>query len=64
MAKKKAPNIKLPQITILPSGQAHTRVMINGERISITKNTVEECAAEYVALKHGAKEAEKRKKDR
>lgn len=64
MAKKKAPKIKLPQITILPSGQAHTRVMINGERISITKNTVEECAAEYVALKHGAKEAEKRKKDR
>lgn len=61
MKKKKQP-IRLPKITILPSGSAFTRVTINGERISITKPTEEECIAEYIALKHGAKEAEKRPK--
>ena len=62
--KKKKSGIRLPQITILPSGAAHTRVLINGERISITKDTPEECIAEYLALKHGVKEAAQRKKHR
>lgn len=60
--KKKAPNITLPQITILPSGAAHTRVLINGERFSITRDTEEEAIAEYIALKYGAKEAAKKVK--
>lgn len=58
--RKKEPNIRLPKITILPSGSAHTMVMINGRAISITKPTEEECIAEYVALKYGAKKAEER----
>ena len=62
MKKRKAPNIRLPKIEILPSGAAHTRVLINGERISITKDTSEECIAEYLALKHGVKEAAEKKK--
>lgn len=62
MKKKKEPNIRLPKIEILPSGAAHTRVLINGERRSITKDTPEECIAEYLALKHGVKEAAEKKK--
>lgn len=62
MKKKKAPSIRLPKVEILPSGAAHTRVLINGERISITKDSEEACIAEYLALKHGVKEAEKRTK--
>ena len=62
MARKKKETVRLPKIKILPSGAAHTKVMINGQTISITKDTEEECAAEYVALKYGAKEAEKRTK--
>ena len=61
MAKRKnKPSIKLPKITILPSGMAHTRVLINGERISITKETEEACIAEYLALKHRVIEAEEK----
>lgn len=62
MAKKKSNDIRIPKIEMLPSGAAHTRVLINGERVSITKNTREECIAEYLALKHGIKEASERKK--
>lgn len=62
MKKRKQPDIKLPKITILPSGSAFTRVVVNGERIAITKPTEEECIAEYVALKYGAKEAKKQPK--
>ena len=60
--KKKQPGIRLPQVIILPSGAAHTRVLINGERISITKDTEEECIAEYLALKHRVKQAAERHK--
>lgn len=61
MAKqKKAPNIRIPKIKILPSGAAHVRVMIDGRTISITKDSEEECIAEYIALKYGAKEAAER----
>lgn len=61
MKKKKQP-VRLPKIIILPSGAAHTKVMINGRTISITRDTEEECIAEYVALKYGAKETEERSK--
>lgn len=60
--RKSKPSIKLPKITILPSGMAHTRVLINGERISITKETEEACIAEYLALKHRVIEAEEKTK--
>lgn len=63
MAKRKQePSIRLPKVTILPSGMAHTRVLINGERVSITKDTPEECIAEYLALKHRVMEAEQKSK--
>lgn len=62
MKKAKDTKIKLPKIEILPSGAAHTRVLINGDRVSITKPTPEECIAEYLALKHKVKESEERKK--
>lgn len=55
--KKKEPQLKLPRIEQLPSGAYHTRVLIGDRRISITKDTHEECVAEYLALKHGVLEA-------
>lgn len=62
MPRKKKETIRLPKITILPSGAAHTKVMINGRTISITKDTKEEAEAEYIALKYGAKQAAERSK--
>jgi len=62
MRKKKYDGIKLPKITVLPSGAAHTRVMINGQRISITADSEQECIAQYLAMKHGVTEAEKKNK--
>lgn len=62
--RKNTPSIRLPKIEILPSGMAHTRVLINGERVSITKDTKEACIAEYLALKHGVMEAEKKTKEK
>lgn len=59
---KKKPDIKLPVITALPSGAYHTRVYIDGQRISITRPTEQECIAEYMALKYGAKEVAQRKR--
>lgn len=61
MAKRKEPKIKMPKITILASGQAHTRVMVDGVSTSITKDTPEEAFAEYAALKYKAKKAAERK---
>ena len=60
--KKKEDQIRLPDIVKLPSGAYHTRVAINKQRISITKDTYEECVAEYLALKHGAMEAKEKEK--
>lgn len=57
--KKKEPEVKLPAITQLPSGAWHTRVLIGERRVSITKATYQECATEYLALKHGFMEAKK-----
>lgn len=59
---KKKQDIKLPVVTALPSGAYHTRVYINGQRISITKPTAQECIAEYMAMKHGVKEVAARKR--
>lgn len=65
MAKrKKEPDFKIPKITILPSGAAHTRVMIDGQRISITADSEEECKAKYIAMKYGVIEAKKKQKAR
>lgn len=58
MAKrKKEPEIRLPKIKQLPSGAWHTRVLIENRRVSITKDTYDECVAEYLALKNGVIEA-------
>ena len=62
MPRKKKDEVKLPDIEKLPSGAYHTRVAINKQRISITKDTYEECVAEYLALKHGAIETKEREK--
>lgn len=62
MKKKKQPDIRLPKVAILPAGAAHTRVLIDGERYSITKDTPEECIAEYLALKHRVKDTANRTK--
>lgn len=64
MAKKKKPQIRLPKIELLPSGQYHTRVLIEGRRVSITKDTEQECVAEYLALKHRVMEAQENTKRR
>lgn len=58
--KKKEPSIRMPQIDQLPSGAFHTRVLIDGRRVSITKDSYEECVAEYIALKHGVIEAKEK----
>lgn len=55
--RKKEPDIKLPKIEQLSSGAFHTRVLIAGRRVSITKDSYDECVAEYLALKHGVMEA-------
>lgn len=57
--KKKKPEVKLPAITQLPSGSWRTRIYIDGHTVSITKPTYDECAAEYLALKHGVMDAQK-----
>lgn len=64
MAKKSKidPGIKLPTITQLPSGAFHTRVQIDGKRVFITKDSEEECIAEYLALKHGVMESKQKAK--
>lgn len=59
MPRKKKEEVKLPQIRQLASGSWHTRVLIDGRRIPITKPTYEECASEYLALKHGVMDAKK-----
>jgi integrase len=62
MAKrKKEPEIRLPKIKQLPSGAWHTRVLIEDRRVSITKDTYDECVAEYLALKNGLVEVRGKK---
>lgn len=57
--KKKEPEVKLPAIKQLPSGAWHTRVLVGDQRVSITKDSYNECVAEYLALKNGVVEAKK-----
>ena len=52
-------DLKLPKIIQLPSGSYQTKIMLDGVRYNITKDTMEECAAEAAALKYKAKEAKK-----
>lgn len=58
--KKKEPGVKLPAIKQLPSGSWRTRIYIDGRTVSITKDTYDECAAEYLALKNGIVRAQKK----
>lgn len=57
--KKKAPEIRLPKIEQLPSGAWHTRVLVDGRRVSITKDNYEACVAEYLAVKSGVMESKR-----
>lgn len=59
MGKKKQDSVRLPGIKQLPSGAWNTKIQIDGRRISITKDTYQECAAEYLALKNGVVKAKK-----
>ena len=60
MAKQKS--IRIPSPRQLDSGSWFLRIMIDGRSIPITRTTREACIAEYIALKHGAKEADFRSK--
>lgn len=57
--KKKEPGVKLPAIKQLPSGKWRTRIYSDGVTTSITRDTYDECAAEYIALKHKVVKASK-----
>jgi len=59
---KKNVDLNIPKIIQLPSGAYSTKVMVDGVRITITKDTKEECAAEATAIKYGAKEAKRKEK--
>ena len=58
--KKKTPGVKLPAIKQLPSGAWHTRVLCDDRRVSITKDSYEECVAEYLALKNSIIDAKEK----
>lgn len=62
MKKNNDVELKIPKIIQLPSGAYSTKVMVDGVRITITKNTPEEVAAEATAIKYGAKEAKRKEK--
>lgn len=59
---KKNVDLNIPKIVQLPSGSYSTKVMVDGVRYTITKETAEECAAEATAIKYRAKEAKKKEK--
>lgn len=61
---KKNVDLNIPKIIQLPSGSYSTKVMVDGIRHTITKDTPEECAAEATAIKYRAKEAKKNEKNR
>lgn len=52
--------MKIPKARQLPSGAWFCRVRIDGQDISITRDTEKEAIAEAMAVKAGIKEAEKR----
>lgn len=57
---KKKSELKIPKVVRLPSGAYRTVVMIDGRRISITRDTEKECAAEAIAIKYRALEIKDR----
>lgn len=59
--RKKTPEIRLPKIEQLPSGAWHTRVLLDGRRVSITRDSYEECVAEYLGLKSKVMDANEKK---
>ena len=59
MKSKKNVDLKIPKITQLPSGSFTTKVMLNGQRHTITKDTEEECAAAAIAIKYKAMQIKK-----
>ena len=56
---KKNVDLKIPKIIRLPSGSYSTKIMVDGQRHTITRETEEECAAAAVAIKYGAIQAQK-----
>ena len=58
MKKKNTVDLKIPKIIQLPSGSYSTKVMIDGVRHTITKDTAEECAAEAASIKYRTMQAE------
>lgn len=59
---KKNVDLNIPKIIRLPSGSYSTKVMVEGVRYTITKETAEECAAEATAIKYRAKQAKRNEK--
>lgn len=55
--------MKIPEPTKLPSGAWNVRIMIDGERYSITKSTRKACLKEASNLKTGQKPAHRRSAD-
>lgn len=56
----KQPDLKIPKVVLLPSGSYSTKVMIDGKRHTITRDSAEEVAAEAIAIKYGVKMFEKK----
>lgn len=56
---KNKKSVKIPQARQLPSGSWFVRVMVDGERIPITRDTEKECIAAAMALKVGLLKAKK-----
>lgn len=52
--------MKVPKAKKLPSGSWFCRVRVNGQDISITRDTEKEAVAEAMAVKYGVKEASKK----
>ena len=52
--------MKLPKAVKLPSGSWNVKIMVNGQRISITAPTKREAENEAAAVKSGAKQATKK----
>lgn len=64
MKKKQNVDLNIPKVIRLPSGSYSTKVMIDGVRHTITRDTPEECAAEAAAIKYKAIEAKKKTKSK
>ena len=54
--------MKLPKAKKLPSGSWNINVMVNGNRVSVTRGTEKECVAAAAAVKAGVKQEAKKAK--